>query len=79
MVRNKSEKSNDTEPKKPCGRKQQTHQANEPASDGSAETSDQLKGLFNSMMPMIMMVIVMAIIAPMMKGLARNEEGKKDQ
>ena len=79
MVRNKSEKSNDADPKKTRGRKQQTYQANEPASDGSAETSDQLKGLFNSMMPMIMMVMMMAIIAPMMKGLAQNEEGKKDQ
>lgn len=74
MVKNKTEKSNDTETKKPRGRKQQTHQANEPASDGSAETSDQLKGLFNSMMPMIMMVMMMAIIAPMMKRTIQNDK-----
>ena len=74
MVRNKTEKSNDTEPKKPRGRKQQTHQANEPVSDGSAETSDQLKGLFNAMMPMIMMVMMMAIIAPMMKSIVQNDK-----
>ena len=79
MVRNKTEKSNDTEPKKPRGRKQQTHQANEPASDGSAEISDQRKDLFNSMMPMIMMIMMMAIIAPMMKCTAQNDEGLKDQ
>jgi hypothetical protein len=74
MVRNKTEKSNDTEPKKPRGRKQQTHQGNEPASDGSAETSDQLKGLFNSMMPMIMMVMMMAILMPMMKGVTGSSK-----
>ena len=79
MVRNKTEKSNETEPKKPRGRKQQTHQANEPASDGSAETSDQLKGLFNSMKPMLMMVMVMAIIAPMMKRTVQNNKEQKDQ
>jgi hypothetical protein len=74
MVRNKTEKSNDTEPKKPRGRKQQTQQANEPASDVPAETSDQFKGLFNSMMPMIMMVMMMAIIAPMMKRTVQNDK-----
>jgi hypothetical protein len=79
MVRNKTEKSNETEPKKPRGRKQQTHQANEPASDGSAEISDQRKDLFNSMMPMIMMVMIMAIIAPMMKCTVQNDKEKKDQ
>ncbi len=69
MVRNKSQKNNDAEPKKPRGRKQHTHQANEPASDGPTETSDQFKGLFNSMMPMIMMIMMMAIMVPMMKGM----------
>ena len=79
MVRKKTEKNKDTEPKKPRGRQQQTHKANEPASDGSAETSDQLKGLFNAMMPMIMMVMIMAIIAPMLKSAAQNDEGLKGQ
>ena len=79
MVRKQTEKNKDTEPKKPCGSKQQTHQANQSASDGLAETSDQFKGLFNSMMPMIMMVMMMAIITPMMKRTAKNNEGLKDQ
>ena len=79
MVRNKSEKSNNADPKKTRGRKQQTYQANEPASDGSAETSDQRKDLFNSLMPMIMMIMIMAIIAPMLKSTAQNDEGLKDQ
>jgi hypothetical protein len=72
------EKNNETEPKKPRGRKQQTHQGNKPASDDSAETSEQFKGLFNSMMPMIMMVMMMAIIMPMLKRTAKNDEGLKD-
>jgi len=79
MVRNNTEKSNDTESKKQRGRKQQTQQANQLASDGPAETSDQFKGLFNSMMPMIMMVMMMAIITPMLKRTAQNDEGLKDQ
>jgi len=79
MVRKKTEKNKDTEPKKPCGRKQQTHQANQMASDGSTETSDQRKDLFNSMMPMIMMIMMMAIIAPMLKRTAQNDEGLKGQ
>jgi hypothetical protein len=58
MVRNKTQKNNDTEPKKLHDRKQQPHQVSEPASDGLAETSDQFKDLFTSMMPMIMMVMI---------------------
>ncbi|MFC1986168.1 hypothetical protein ACFLWC_04155 [Chloroflexota bacterium] len=79
MVRNNTEKSNDTESKKQRGRKQQAQQANQLASDGPSGTSDQFKGLFNSMMPMIMMVMMMAIITPMLKRTAQNDEGLKDQ
>ncbi len=67
MVRNKTEKSNDPEPKKPRRRKQQTQQVVEPESHNPTETSDPLKDMFNSMMPMIMMVMMMSIIMPMLK------------
>jgi len=71
MVRKKIEKSKDTEPKKTQGRrKQQTRQVVEPASHGPMETSDPYSGVFTSMMPMIMMVLMLAILTPMLKGTA---------
>ncbi len=70
MVRKKIEKSKDTEPKKTQGRrKQQTQQVVEPASHRPMETSDPYSGMFTSMMPMIMMIMMFAILTPMLKGL----------
>ncbi len=77
MVKNKTQKSNDTEPKKPRDRKRQTQQAVEPGSHDSMETSQ--KDMFTSMMPMIMMVMMMAIISPMLKGVAQNDQELKDK
>lgn len=79
MVRNKTEKSNNPEPKKPRRRKQQTQQVVEPESHNPTETSDPLKDMYNSMMPMIMMLLVFAIITPMLKRLAQNDEELKDK
>ena len=73
MVRKKIDKSKDTEPKKTRGRrKQQRQQAVEPASHGPMEISDPYSGTFTSMMPMIMMVMMLAIIAPMLKGVTKE-------
>ena len=70
MVRKKIEKGKDTEPKKTQGRrKQQTQKAVEPASHGPMETSDPYSGMFTSMMPMIMMIMMFAILTPMLKGI----------
>jgi hypothetical protein len=77
MVRKKIEKSKDTEPKKMQGRrKQQSQQVVEPASHGPIETSDPFMGMFNTMMPMIMMVLMLAILTPMLKGIATNDRGR---
>ncbi len=71
MVRKKIEKSKDTEPKKTQGRrKQQTQQIVEPASHGPMETSDPFTGMFSTMMPMVMMVLMLAILTPMLKGIS---------
>ena len=71
MVRKKIEKSKDTEPKKTQGRrKQQTQQVVEPASYRPMETSDPYSGMFTSMIPMIMMIMMFAILTPMLKGIA---------
>ena len=78
MVRNKTQKSNDTEPKKPRGRKQETKQVVEPESHDPTQTSDPFKDMFNSMMPMIMMVMMFAILTPMMKRLAQNDGESTD-
>ena len=79
MVRNNTEKSNNVEPKKPRGRKQQTQQAIEPAFDSPTETSDPYSKLFNSMMPMIMMLLMFAILTPMLKRVAQNDRELKDK
>jgi len=71
MVKRKIEKSKDTEPKKTQGRrKQQTQQVVEPASYGPIETSDPLTGMFSTMMPMVMMILMLAILMPMLTGIA---------
>lgn len=73
MVRKKVGKSKDIEPKKPQGRrKQQTQQVVEPASHGSIETSDPFTGMFSTMMPMVMMVLMFAILTPMLKGINKE-------
>ena len=73
MVRKKIEKSKDTEPKKTQGRrKQQSQQVVEPVSHGPMETSDPYSGMFTSMMPMIMMIMMFAIISPMLKGVTSS-------
>jgi archaellum biogenesis protein FlaJ (TadC family) len=73
MVRKKIKKSKDTEPKKTQGRrKQQTQQVVEPASHGPMETSDPYSGMFTSMMPMVMMIMMFAIITPMLKGVTKE-------
>jgi hypothetical protein len=73
MVRKKIEKSKDTELKKTQGRrKQQTQHVVEPVSHDPMETSDPYSGVFTSMMPMIMMVMMLAIIAPMLKGVTKE-------
>jgi hypothetical protein len=77
MVRNNTEKSNDTEPKKSRGKKQQTQQVVGPESTDRMETSE--KGMFNSMMPMIMMVMMMSIIMPMLKRTAQNDRELEDK
>ena len=70
MVRKKIEKSKDTEPKKTRGRrKQQTQQVVEPASHSPIEISDPFTGMFSTMMPMVMMVLMFAILMPMLKGV----------
>ena len=70
MVRKKIEKSKDTEPKKMQGRrKQQTQQVVEPASHSPMEISDPFTGMFSTMMPMVMMVLMFAILTPMLKGV----------
>lgn len=79
MVRKKTEKNNDVQSKKPRGRKQQTQQAIQPASDSPTEISDSYSRMFNSMMPMIMMVLMLAIITPMMKTLVQNDEELKNK
>ena len=80
MARKKIEKSKDTEPKKTQGRrKQQTQQVVGPESHKPMETSDPFKGMFNSMMPMIMMVMMMSIIMPMLKRTAQNDRELEDK
>ncbi len=76
MVRKKTQKSNDTEPKKPRCRKRQTQQVVEPESREPMETSQ--KDMFTSMMPMIMMVMMFAILMPMLKRLGQNDGESKD-
>ncbi len=77
MVRKKIEKSKDTEPKKTQGRrKQQTQQVVEPVSHRPMETSDPYSGMFTSMMPMIMMIMMFAILTPMLKGLTADNRGR---
>jgi hypothetical protein len=78
MVRNKTQKRNDTEPKKPRGRKRQTQQIVEPESHSPAQTSDPQAIMLNSMMPMIMMVMMFAILMPMMKRLGQNDGESTD-
>ncbi len=79
MVRNNTEKSNDTEPKKPRGRKQQTQQVVGPESHNPMETSDPQATMFDSMMPMIMMLLMFAILTPMLKRVAQNDRELKDK
>ncbi len=79
MVRNKTEKSSDTKPKKPLGRKKKIQQAIETASQGPTETSEPYSRMFNSMMPMIMMVMMMSIIMPMLKRTAQNDRELEDK
>lgn len=38
------------------------------------QTADPISGMFTSMMPMIMMVLMFAIIAPMLKGFTTAKE-----
>ncbi|MBC8477331.1 MAG: cell division protein FtsH [Dehalococcoidia bacterium] len=38
-----------------------------------AQTSDPISGMFTSMMPMIMMVMMFAMIMPMLKGVTAKE------
>jgi hypothetical protein len=77
MVRNKTEKSGDTKPKKPLGRKKQIQQVVGPESTDRMEISE--KGMFNSMMPMIIMVMMMSIIMPMLKRTAQNDRELEDK
>jgi len=79
MVRNKTKKTNDAELKKPHGRKQQIKQTIEPAPDSITKTPNPYSSIFNSMMPMIMMTMMFAILTPMLKGLAQNEEEDRQQ
>jgi hypothetical protein len=76
MVRNKTQKSNDIEPKKPRGRKKQSQQVAGPESHDPMETSE--KDMFTSMMPMIMMVMMFAILMPMIKRLSQNDGESTD-
>jgi hypothetical protein len=76
MVRNKTQKSNDIEPKKPRGRKKQSRQVVKPESHQPMDTPQ--KDMFTSMMPMIMMVMMMAITMPMMKCLSQNDRESTD-
>ena len=79
MVRNKTEKSNDNKPKKPRARKQQTQQVVGPESHNPMEISDPKAKMFDSMMPMIMMLMMFAILMPMLKRLAPDDGELKDQ
>ncbi len=79
MVRNKTEKSNDKKPKKPRARKQQMQQVVEPESHNPMETSDPQATMFDSLMPMIMMLLMFAILTPMLKRAAQNDGELKDQ
>ena len=79
MVRNNTEKSNDTEPKKPRGKKQQTQQVIEPVSDSPTEISDPYSKMFNSLMPMILLLLMFAILTPMLKRVAQNDRELKDK
>ena len=79
MVRNKTEKSNEKEPKKPRGRKQQTQRVVGPESHNRMEMSDPQAKMFDSMMPMIMMLLMFAILTPMLKRAAQNDGESKDQ
>ena len=36
-------------------------------------TTDPISGMFSSMMPMIMMILMFALIAPMLKGFTTKE------
>ena len=38
------------------------------------QQTDQMSGMFSSMMPMIMMVMMMAILMPMMKGVTGSSK-----
>jgi len=79
MVRNKTEKSNEKEPKKPRSRKQQTPQVVGPESHNRMEMSDPQAKMFDSMMPMIMMLLMLAILMPLLKRTSQNDGELKDQ
>ncbi|MBJ7531105.1 cell division protein FtsH [Dehalococcoides mccartyi] len=38
------------------------------------QTTDPISGMFTSMMPMIMMIMMMAILMPMMKGVTGSSK-----
>ncbi len=38
------------------------------------QQTDQMSGMFSSMMPMIMMIMMMAIMMPMMKGVTGSSK-----
>lgn len=79
MVKNKTDKSNEKDPKKPRGRKQQKQQVVGPESHNPMEMSDPQAKMFDSMMPLIMMLLTFAILMPMLKRLAQDEEEFKSQ
>lgn len=44
-------------------------QVSDPSACYPTQTSDPTTGMFSAMMPMIMMVMMLAIITPMLKGI----------
>ena len=50
-----------------------TMQVSGPSAYYPAQTTDPYSGIFTSMMPMIMMVMMLAMIMPMLKGATAKE------
>ncbi|MBI2851527.1 MAG: hypothetical protein HYX84_00265 [Chloroflexi bacterium] len=75
MVKKEPGKGKNEEPKQ-GRRKQKTQKPVEPMSHAPTETPESVTGMFNAMMPMVMMVLVFSILTPMLKGMSRDDKGR---